>query len=259
MKSPIVYNLATQVDCTKRALYFIERKLTVSYKFLLFDLDHTLLDFEAAEEVALTQLLQAEGVEDVKGYKSYYKPMNQQLWRDLEAKKISKSQLVNSRFALLFEHFGKTVDGPTYAEKYQSFLMHQGQSFAGAKELLAELKVSGYEIYAATNGITRIQEGRLEASDIKPYFKRVFISEQTGYQKPDKEFFQIVAKQIPGFDKEQTLFIGDSLTADIQGSNNAGWDTVCYNPANKKNTSSARPTYTVNSYSELLQLLHGQV
>ena len=95
MKSPIVYNLATQVDCTKRALYFIERKLTVSYKFLLFDLDHTLLDFEAAEEVALTQLLQAEGVEDVKGYKSYYKPMNQQLWR------LRKSQSPNWSIAVL--------------------------------------------------------------------------------------------------------------------------------------------------------------
>ncbi|EFQ57634.1 YjjG family noncanonical pyrimidine nucleotidase [Streptococcus downei] len=230
----------------------------MTYKFLLFDLDHTLLDFEAAEEVALTQMLEAEEVDDVTAYKAYYKPMNQQLWLDLEAKKISKEELVNSRFALLFEHFGKVVDGKVYAEKYQSFLMNQGQTFAGAKELLAELTVSGYQIYGATNGITRIQEGRLRASDIKPYFKQVFISEQTGYQKPDKEFFQVLADQIPGFAKDQALFIGDSLTADIQGGNNAGLDTVWYNPERKENTSPAIPTYTVTSYSELLQLLHGQ-
>ena len=39
----------------------------MSYKFLLFDLDHTLLDFDAAEDVALTQLLKEEGVTDEQG------------------------------------------------------------------------------------------------------------------------------------------------------------------------------------------------
>ena len=38
------------------------------YKFLLFDLDHTLLDFDAAEDVALTQLLKEEGVADIQAY-----------------------------------------------------------------------------------------------------------------------------------------------------------------------------------------------
>lgn len=49
------------------------------YKFLLFDLDHTLLDFDAAEDVALTQLLKEEGVADIQVYKEYYVPMNKAL------------------------------------------------------------------------------------------------------------------------------------------------------------------------------------
>ncbi|EMG33665.1 hydrolase, haloacid dehalogenase-like family protein [Streptococcus oralis subsp. tigurinus AZ_3a] len=49
------------------------------YKFLLFDLDHTLLDFDAAEDVALTQLLKEEGVVDIQAYKDYYVPMNKAL------------------------------------------------------------------------------------------------------------------------------------------------------------------------------------
>ena len=47
----------------------------MTYKFLLFDLDHTLLDFDAAEDVALTQLLKEEGVADIQAYKDYYIPM----------------------------------------------------------------------------------------------------------------------------------------------------------------------------------------
>lgn len=78
----------------------------MNYKFLLFDLDHTLLDFEAAEDVALTQLLEEAQVLDVQTYKDFYIPMKQQLWQDLTLNKISKKELVNTRFAKLFAHFG---------------------------------------------------------------------------------------------------------------------------------------------------------
>lgn len=62
----------------------------MSYKFLLFDLDHTLLDFDAAEDVALTELLQEARVADVQAYKDYYVPMNKALWDALSLKQISK-------------------------------------------------------------------------------------------------------------------------------------------------------------------------
>ena len=83
----------------------------MSYKFLFFDLDHTLLDFDTAEDVALTQLLKEEGVTDIQDYKDYYVPMNKALWKDLELKKISKQELVNTRFSRLFAHFGQEKDG----------------------------------------------------------------------------------------------------------------------------------------------------
>ena len=70
----------------------------MSYKFLLFDLDHTLLDFDAAEDIALTHLLKEEGVEEIQVYKDYYVPMNKALWKDLEQKKISKQELVTRAF-----------------------------------------------------------------------------------------------------------------------------------------------------------------
>ena len=67
----------------------------MSYKFLLFDLDHTLLDFDAAEDVALTQLLKEEGVTDIQSYKDYYVPMNKALWKDLE-QLVNKSWLTRA-------------------------------------------------------------------------------------------------------------------------------------------------------------------
>lgn len=227
----------------------------MAYKFLLFDLDHTLLDFESAEETALTQMLEDMNFPDVEAFKDYYKPMNQGLWKDLEQKKLTKQELVDSRFAIGFAHFGITVDGAEMALRYQDYISLQGQSFSGAEDLLEQLEEAGYQLYAATNGVIAIQEGRMAHSTIAPYFKEVFISEQLQTQKPDPDFFEKVGQRIPGFRKDQTLMIGDSLTADIAGGNAAGIDTVWYNPEHLENASQVMPTYEVDSYSKILALL----
>ena len=227
----------------------------MTYKFLLFDLDHTLLDFDAAEDVALTQLLKEEGVADIQAYKDYYVPMNKALWNDLELKKITKKELVNTRFSKLFSHFGIEKDGVYLAEHYQFYLAQQGQVFSGAMELLDSLIDRGYELYAATNGITYIQTGRLEQSGIAPFFKEIFISEQLHTQKPDAAFYEKIGARIPKFNKNHALMIGDSLSADIQGGNNAGIDTIWYNPHHLENKSLAQPTYEVHSYKDLLNCL----
>lgn len=225
------------------------------YKFLLFDLDHTLFDFDAAEDVALTQLLKEEGVDNIQAYKDYYVPMNKALWKDLEQKKITKQKLVNTRFSKLFEHFEIEKDGSYLANRYQFYLSQQGQIFSGAMELLDTLIDRGYEVYAATNGITSIQTGRLTKSGLASYFNHVFISEQLRTQKPDALFYERIGQQIPGFSKDKTVMIGDSLTADIQGGNNAGIDTIWYNPHHLKNKTQAQPTFEVHSYQELLNCL----
>ena len=225
------------------------------YKFLLFDLDHTLLDFDSAEDIALTQLLHEEGVEDIRAYKDYYVPMNKALWKSLELKEITKQELVNTRFSKLFAHFGIEKDGQYLAERYQLFLSKQGQIFPGVENLLKTLINDGYELYAATNGITYIQTGRIDHSGIAPFFKEIFISEQLHTQKPDTEFYEKIGALIPNFYKNHALMIGDSLSADIQGGNNAGIDTVWYNPHHLENKTQAHPTYEVHSYEDLLDCL----
>lgn len=227
----------------------------MNYKFLLFDLDHTLLDFEAAEDVALTQLLEEAQVPDVQTYKDFYIPMNQQLWQDLTLNKISKKELVNTRFAKLFDQNGQKVDGRTLAHRYQNFLSQQGQTLTGAETLLEKLTDEGYRIFGATNGIANIQTGRMANSNIAFYFEQVFISDRIGFQKPDKAFYDYIADDIAYFDYSRALMIGDSLLADIQGGNNAGIDTVWYNPYIKTNETGIRPTYEVNDYKQLLALL----
>ena len=75
------------------------------------------------------------------------------------------------------------------------------------------------------------------------------------YEKDRALFYEKIAEQIPAFDKSQALMVGDSLTADIAGGNNAGIDTAWYNPKGLTNQTQARPTYILQSYLYLLVLL----
>ncbi len=237
-------------------LRFIRKeKPILSYKFLLFDLDHTLLDFDLAEDVALRLLLEEAGVADVEAYRDYYVPMNKAMWQDLTLGKISKADLIATRFAKLFAHFGQKVDGPYFAQRYQEFLSQQGQVFSGAKELLTELTARDYRLLAATNGVTYIQKGRLAHSGLSPYFEKIFISDEMGYHKPEKAFYDSIQARVADFQVERALMIGDSLMADILGGNNANIDTAWFNPESLANTSIAKPTYTIQSYADLLRIL----
>lgn len=227
----------------------------MSYKFLLFDLDHTLLDFAADEAAALTQLLEEAGVEDIDSYKSYYVPMNKALWDDLTAGRITKPELIRTRFAKLFEHFGQSVDGAFMAERYQHFLSQQGHVFEGARELLEDLRNQGYRLFAATNGVTFIQKGRLSQSGMGNYFEQIFISDEVGYHKPNKDFYDHISQVVDNFEIHQALMIGDSLSADIQGGINAGMDTAWFNPHHLSNQTMLKPTYIVHNYQEILNIL----
>lgn len=229
----------------------------MTYTHLLFDLDHTLLDFDRAEDLALNYLLEEAGVasQDLKVYKDHYIPMNRSMWEDLNHGLITKPELLRTRFSRLFEHFGKEVDGSHLAGRYQHFLSQQGQELPQAHAFIAEVKSRGYKIYAATNGVSYIQRGRLQASSLLPFFDAVFISDEVGEHKPSKDFFDKIAAHIPNFDPKAALMIGDSLTADIQGANNAGIDSIWFNPKGLANETPAVPTYQVKNYQGILNIL----
>lgn len=105
-----------------------------------------------------------------------------------------------------FAHFGIEKDGAELALLYQQHIAQQGQTYAGASELLDSLTEADYEIYGATNGITAIQTGRMAHSDISPYFNHIFISSRWDSEAWSFVLWKI-AEQIPSFDKSQTLMV----------------------------------------------------
>ena len=134
-------------------------------------------------------------------------------------------------------------------------MSQQGQELPQAHAFLSNVKDRGHKIYAATNGVSYIQRGRLQASSILPFFDDIFISDEVGAHKPSTDFFEKIADQVHDFHPASALMIGDSLTADIQGGNNAGIDSIWFNPNGLVNETPAVPTYQVKNYQEILTIL----
>ncbi|MBT9778781.1 noncanonical pyrimidine nucleotidase, YjjG family [Clostridium sp. MCC353] len=224
----------------------------MGYKILLFDLDGTLLDFDANEADSLKKLFESKGHPFTDEVRRTYHSINSRLWSDYEKGKIGQPEVLNTRFAETMACFGVSADGEEWERRYRELLGNGAQLIDGALELCRLLSAS-HRLFAATNGVTKTQLRRLELSGLSPFFEGVFTSQDIGIQKPEKAFFEHVMSRIEGFDRREALMIGDSLTTDIAGGNGVGIDT-CWVNLKGKDADGAGCTYMVTSLEELIPL-----
>lgn len=226
----------------------------MQYRFLLLDADNTLFDFSASEREALLGALSSFGVRVTAEMPEAYSAINEAHWKMLERGEITKSHLKTARFEVFCRRFSLDVDVSLLAKAYLDILSKTSILFPDAKEA-CRLLARDYRLFIITNGIKRVQEGRLARSPILPFIEKAFISEEVGFEKPDVRFFEAVAKSISDFDARRALVVGDSLSSDMRGGVAAGIDTCWYNPKGSTPPADLPITYTVQSWGEILSLL----
>lgn len=230
------------------------------FDFLLFDADGTLFDFDRAEAVAVRETLASFGLPHDDATVARYHKINASLWHELELRHVTRPQLLVERFARLLASFAGEHPEPDPAEinaRYGQNLGEQAFLFDGAEALCRRL-CRQKKLYLVTNGNTYTQRKRLALSGIADCFADVFISEEVGYDKPSAAYFDYVANAVPGFDRKRAVIVGDSLSSDICGGNNAGIHTVWYNPEHKPNNTAYICDDTVENYEQLYPILLGK-
>lgn len=226
------------------------------YQYLLWDIDGTVLDFLASEAYAIRALFQQYGLgacsDDML---RAYSGINVRYWEALERNELTKPEILVGRFRDFFSQYG--LD-PALAEPfnrdYQAALGDHLVFVPHAEEALRAEK-GRYTLIAVTNGTKAAQTKKLARSGLDQVFDRVFISEDVGVEKPNAAYFERVFRAVGISDRRQALLIGDSLTSDMKGGQNAGIDACWYNPSHAANALHIPVTYEIDDLGKLAGIL----
>lgn len=227
----------------------------MTYRYLLFDLDHTLLDFDASESLALEAFCQAHGLACQESTLAAYRSHNKALWSQLEQGLLTKEELVARRLKEFFKPHLDQAHGPSLDDYYRDQLIANSKAFEGASDLLADLKQAGYGLIAATNGVSDTQRSRLAKAGWLEYFDHLAISEEIGVAKPDPAFYLAICSMTGVDDTRAYLMIGDRLQSDMLGAHQAGIDSLWYNPHQAAAPADLPLTYQVQDYSGIREIL----
>ena len=226
----------------------------MKYDIIFFDADDTLLDFQKAERTALSDVFNSYGIEDNEEIINRYIEINNKLWKSFELGEIAKEDILNSRFTLLFQELCLDKDGIKCNGDYLEALGRGDFLLDGAIEACQYLS-EHCDLYIVTNGVSKTQHSRIDNSPLMKYIKEVFVSEEIGYQKPRKEYFDYVFNAIGKVDKSRVLIVGDSLSSDILGGINAGIATCWFNPDEKEKNLGIKADYEIRSLQELYLII----
>lgn len=224
------------------------------YKWILFDADHTLFDFDKASEEALAEVLRPHGVDWREGMYSDYKRINLQCWAEHEQGIIDRDTLVYERFKRYFDHVNLDLDPVRTQHTYLDNLGTKPYLIPGAEEILTWME-GRFKLGYITNGMTAVQRPRLEMIGWHLKFDAIVIAGEIGFSKPHHDYFNFVQNQIGGPDKNKVLVVGDSLTADIEGAAAFGYRTCWFNPEGMNCHLEKIPDYTIARLEELKQIL----
>jgi len=223
---------------------------------LLWDVDGTLLDFAAAEKAAIRNLFREYGLGDCSDEMiQRYSEINRSYWERLERGEITKAEVMIGRFRDFFaaEELDSTVPAG-FNEKYQlnlgDTIVFRDDSYHIVKSLRGKVKQ-----YAVSNGTVAAQTKKLRLSGLGELMDGIFLSEQLGAEKPNIKFFDKVFAKLKPVDMTQVMIIGDSLTSDIRGGNNAGIVTCWYNPEKNAVEGEATINYEISDLHEVYHLL----
>lgn len=228
-----------------------------TYKYLLFDADGTLYDFHASEQYAVTETWKEFGIPTDEDTVKCYLKHNAEAWAAMERDEIDIETLKVRRFERFFaERNLKNLDPVEVGTKFLHNVGSVSVLFPQSLGIITELKKRGYKLYIVTNGIQEVQQRRIRRKDTEGIYEEIYTPQMLGAWKPKREFYMNLFKEL-GLNEEErakAITIGDSLKADIQGGNNAGIDTVWYNPDKKPEHPEIKATYVISDLEELLTM-----
>ncbi len=223
-------------------------------KAVLIDIDNTLLDFHKCSKEAMCLAAKDFHIDFPENYFEIFNGINNSLWEKIERGELDRQGLFKIRWNLIFEAMGINADGEEFEELFREYIKSSAIPVDGAEEILEYLSEK-YYVCTASNSELAQQEKRLRKAGMLPFIKKIFTSEEIGFAKPSKGFFEACKNGLPTFEKEEIILIGDSITADINGAKVYGFRTCWFNFDKKTDTECISADYIVDDLLQIKNIL----
>ena len=228
-------------------------------KYLLFDLDNTLCDFNSAEKKArdiISSLLNENNIDSFKFWKRY-KNIEPILYKEFSLGKITVDEYRIRRYSdvLVSMNYTKNI---ALSEKFNELFMFQINNkielFDDVIPTILQLQEQDVILAILTNGPSDGQRQKIASTGLDKYFPYIFIGKEIGFFKPQKEVFEYVLNCFRCTPDEITM-IGDSLVDDVWGPKQLGICSILIDRNNLYKKNKIRPNYIINNLSDLTELL----
>lgn len=201
------------------------------YGHIFFDLDNTLWDFKRNSRNAMFvtfHQFKLDSAFDFNLFFETYTKHNHALWESYRNNEVGKKELARLRFQNAFTELEiNGVDAVEMNIRYLNEMPKQKVLNEGVIDILNYLKKKRYQLNIITNGFKEVQREKIETSGLKPFFDKIFISEDIKSPKPEREIFEYSIKSANA-KKNSSIMVGDDWVVDVLGAVNYGIDAIHY-------------------------------
>ncbi len=229
-------------------------------KVVFIDIDNTILSFDEYVKVAMREGFEKFGLREYEKWMfGIFLSVNSQLWRAIEKKELNLEGLRQVRWKLIFDKLDIDFDAVVFEDYFRECLRESAIPVDGAYEMLDYLS-GKYTLCAASNGPSNQQIHRLAIGNMLDCFEAVYVSEDMGASKPSEKFFERAFIDLSDrlgeeIKPEESLIIGDSITADMVGGAQFGMKTCWYNRHKAQPPKKVDLDYIVTSLHEVKKIL----
>lgn len=233
------------------------------YKYIIFDVDGTLLNYELSERGAFYRTAAICGFDADEDTYQMYTHICDSVWEKYDLDNTEDSYIQNNYHDLYriyaAERFEKLADelrtGKTPGELNRIYFQEYKEVYCPEPYAAEVCKKLGekYELVIATNGLEEIQVPRIAV--FRDFVSGIFVSDTAGAPKPSPRFFNCMCEHLGITDPGECLMVGDSIKNDIAGAARSGMGTCWYHPGKATATGDIVPDHEITSLMELLEIL----
>lgn len=222
--------------------------MTEAFDAVLFDIDGTICEYDRPGTEILPFAFSEVGVEPFFTAREYLEQYPKFVTRGADVRSIREQIFV--QFA--DERKQDPTIGKEIAEVYARERDHRNVSFLpGAFETISEI-TNSYSTGIVTNGSPEMQQTKLDSLEVRHLFEPVIYAGYDTPAKPDPTPFETALSDL-GTEPEKTLYVGNSLDADVRGAKNAGVPVAWL--SNGQENPNPVPDYRINTLNELLEIV----